>query len=64
MLYDRRDFLRLGGLAALAARIPSVGRDDAVDYTIRIGNALVELAPDRIISTTATTASSPDRCCD
>lgn len=53
MLYDRRDFLRLGGLAALAARIPAVGRDDAVDYTIRIGNALVELAPDRIVSTTA-----------
>jgi FtsP/CotA-like multicopper oxidase with cupredoxin domain len=57
----RRDFLKLGGLGALAASLPSCGRQPdhaqpasaaGADYTIRIATGLVELAPDRIIATT------------
>jgi FtsP/CotA-like multicopper oxidase with cupredoxin domain len=55
----RRRFLaRLGGFAALAGDLPALARATArtlgepPDYTIRIGTGLVELAPDRIISTT------------
>jgi FtsP/CotA-like multicopper oxidase with cupredoxin domain len=58
---DRRTFLRLGGLGALAAGTsackPSGDRRPAeppapADYTLRISTGLVELAPDRIIATT------------
>ena len=56
---DRRAFLRIGGLAAVAASgRPSAATaqtgaasspGERVDYTIRIGTGLVELAPDRIL---------------
>ncbi len=61
MAIDRRAFLRLSGLGALAAGLPACTRhsDRAADhsigpaeYTIRIAPGLVELAPDRIIATT------------
>ncbi len=63
---NRRTFLELGGLAALAVRLPVPLRAEPArgaaappgpiagpaDYTVRIGTGLVELAPDRIVSTT------------
>jgi FtsP/CotA-like multicopper oxidase with cupredoxin domain len=60
MAVDRRDFLKLGGLAALAAGIDACRHSEPppttaaapADYTIRVGAGLVELAPDRIIATT------------
>jgi FtsP/CotA-like multicopper oxidase with cupredoxin domain len=62
MTIDRRRLLQAGGVAALSAALPqlveaqspaapSVPPQGAADHTIRIGNGLVELAPDRIIST-------------
>jgi FtsP/CotA-like multicopper oxidase with cupredoxin domain len=64
---DRRRFLKLGTLGTLAA-VPACRRDNGAapephaatasppepkaDYTIRIAPGLVELAPDRIVSTT------------
>jgi FtsP/CotA-like multicopper oxidase with cupredoxin domain len=58
---DRRHFLKLSGLAALApglarssiatAQTVSLPEPNA-DYTLRIATGLVELAPDRIVSTT------------
>jgi FtsP/CotA-like multicopper oxidase with cupredoxin domain len=59
MQLDRRSFLKIGGLAALAA--PGCGRsstDRAValeskaDYTLRIATGLVDLGPGHIVSTT------------
>jgi len=61
-MMDRRVFLGIGGLAALAAARPpgaataqtgsASPHAERPDYTIRIGTGLVELAPDRILSTT------------
>ncbi len=66
MEIDRRGFLtQLGGLAAIAGDLPSLVRassralGEPPDYTIRIGNGLVELAPDRIISTTTYNGQFP-----
>ncbi len=74
MSLDRRSLLKLGGLAALAGRIPLVeavptpsssksrqaaSPEGAADYTIRIGSGLVELAPDHIISTTTYNGQFP-----
>src|SRR5437660_9494461 len=67
MLYDRREFLRLGGLSALAAGVRFRGdgisaaqpSGAAADYTLRIGNGLVELAPGHIISTTTYNGAFP-----
>jgi len=66
---DRRAFLRIGGLAALAASgSPSAAiaqggasnsSGERSDYTIRIGSGLVELAPDRIVSTTTYNGQFP-----
>jgi FtsP/CotA-like multicopper oxidase with cupredoxin domain len=64
MPIDRRDLLRTGA-AALAAGLPGVRRAaaqaaaDAADYTIRIATGLVELAPNRIISTTTYNGQFP-----
>ncbi|HXJ80347.1 MAG TPA: multicopper oxidase domain-containing protein [Candidatus Methylomirabilis sp.] len=69
-LSDRRTVLKLGGLAALASGIPPLARAAAqigagsvpgerADYTIRIGTGLVELAPDRILSTTTYNGQFP-----
>jgi FtsP/CotA-like multicopper oxidase with cupredoxin domain len=57
----RRDFLKLSSVAALAPGIGSLSRaiaqaaarpETAPDYTLRIGTGLIELARDRIVSTT------------
>lgn len=61
MPLDRRTFLKLGGLAALATAAPACTRPGEsrpsettgpADYTIRIGAGLVELSPDHIVATT------------
>jgi FtsP/CotA-like multicopper oxidase with cupredoxin domain len=67
---NRRTFFRLGGLAALAGSVqvlpraaaqtsPSSPAEARADYTIRIGTGLVELAPDRILSTTTYNGQFP-----
>lgn len=58
MTIDRRSLLKYAGLASLAGSAPrlALATGDAapekVDYTLRIGTGLVELAPDHIVSTT------------
>ncbi|MEB3981526.1 multicopper oxidase domain-containing protein [Mycobacterium sp. 663a-19] len=58
---DRREFLKrgaaaavlaAGGSAAAAAGCGRQGPPAKADYTLRIGHGLVELAPDRVVSTT------------
>jgi FtsP/CotA-like multicopper oxidase with cupredoxin domain len=57
---DRRDFLKIGGLGALAALAAcrreapaqNASPESAADYTLTIAPGLIELAPDRIIATT------------
>lgn len=67
---NRRTVLKLGGLAALAGGIPPLAQAAAqtgagsapgerADYTMRIGTGLVELAPDRILSTTTCNGQFP-----
>jgi FtsP/CotA-like multicopper oxidase with cupredoxin domain len=57
-MMDRRSFLKHAGLVPIMGTVPRlVSAADEVtaekaDYTLRIGTALVELAPDHIISTT------------
>ena len=57
---DRRDFLKWGGLVALAAGGSAGGTTACArpappggkaDYTLRIGTGAVELAPDHVVST-------------
>jgi len=66
MALDRRRFLKVAGLGALATTLPACRREPEnraaspapapsttpADYTIRIAPGLIELAPDRIIATT------------
>lgn len=58
MMLDRRSFLTLAGSTTLAAMIPhgaqgsSPVMGEKADHTLRIATGRVELAPDRIISTT------------
>lgn len=64
MLVDRRHLLRAGAAAALAAGVPYLRRAAAqdlprADYTLRIATGLVELAPDRIVSTTTYNGQFP-----
>src|ERR1700722_13779826 len=70
MTIDRRRVLHTGGIAVLSAALPdlvqaqssarpSTPPQSAADQTIRIGNGLVELAPDRIISTTTYNGQFP-----
>jgi FtsP/CotA-like multicopper oxidase with cupredoxin domain len=69
---DRRKFLQLGGLAAMAAGLepwpdalaatatPSASASGGkADYTLRIARSLVELAPDHIVSTTTYNGQFP-----
>jgi FtsP/CotA-like multicopper oxidase with cupredoxin domain len=58
----------MGGAAALAVNLPGVpraiaqqatGAEERADYTIRIATGLVEIAPDRIISTTTYNGQFP-----
>jgi FtsP/CotA-like multicopper oxidase with cupredoxin domain len=70
MTIDRRRLLQAGGITALSAAFPNLveaqssGNTPAspqgpADHTIRIGNGLVELAPDRTISTTTYNGQFP-----
>ena len=71
MTIDRRTLLKAGGLTALTSFLPGCSRsktqsaasagapERAVDYTIRIGSGLVELAPNRIIATTVYSQQFP-----
>ena len=71
MPLGRRNLLLGGGMAALSAALPKLAQaqpaaggtqaspQGAADHTIRIGNGLVELAPDRIISTTTYNGQFP-----
>jgi FtsP/CotA-like multicopper oxidase with cupredoxin domain len=70
MTIDRRAMLQLGVGAAFSHAVPgrawaqsSPGPESEpparADYTIRIGNGLVELAPDRIVSTTTYNGKFP-----
>ncbi len=68
MTLARRDFLKLSGLAAIGSGIETISRSVAqnsaapeakADYTLRIANGLIELAPDHIISTTLYNDSFP-----
>ena len=70
MVFYRREFLTLAGLAALGGRTRTAESGLAIeerapafqtqaDYTIRIGTGLIELAPDRIISTTTYNGQFP-----
>ncbi len=72
MTIARRDFLKLGGLAALSGAAPGLLRaagdpakavPDAAagnaDYTLRMGHGLIELSPDHVVSTTLFNAQFP-----
>jgi FtsP/CotA-like multicopper oxidase with cupredoxin domain len=61
IIFDRRDFLRISSLAALATGVEPFSRAAAQmaaapeakpDYTLRIANGLLELSRDHIVSTT------------
>ncbi len=68
---QRRDFIRIAGLAAAAGRLggepqqsflaPTAGPQDVAktDFTLRISPVTVELAPNRIISTIGYNGSAP-----
>jgi FtsP/CotA-like multicopper oxidase with cupredoxin domain len=53
MTLGRRQLLQGAALATTAAAMPQLARGaPAADYTLRIANGLIELAPDQIVSTT------------
>ena len=58
MTIDRRSLLKYAGLAPLMGAVPRLARAsgevpaERADHTLRIGTGLVELAPNRIVSTT------------
>jgi FtsP/CotA-like multicopper oxidase with cupredoxin domain len=61
MPFDRRTFLKGGGLSLLAPGVPACTRSNTEraaepeskpDYTIRIATGLVDLGPGHIVSTT------------
>src|ERR1700759_1783336 len=58
MLIDRRTLLGraalmvLGGFSGRPVRAEEAGAAEKADYTLRIANGLIELAPDHIVSTT------------
>jgi FtsP/CotA-like multicopper oxidase with cupredoxin domain len=60
-LFDRRDFLKLSSLAAVASSIAPFSKTLAqntpasgakADYTVRIAKGLIELSPEHIVSST------------
>ncbi|WP_206064271.1 multicopper oxidase domain-containing protein [Oleiagrimonas sp. C23AA] len=70
MPIDRRDFLKLSGMTALASSLPSMGYaadrqalavtpDAKADAALTIGTGLVEVASGRIISTTTYNGQFP-----
>ena len=58
MTIDRRSLLKYAGLVPLMGVVPRLARaadevtNEKADYTLRIGIGLVELAPNRVVSTT------------
>src|SRR5487761_460042 len=61
---DRRQFVKATGLTALASRLPTgdhavAARRQPADYTIRIATTLVEVGPQRLLSTTAYNGQFP-----
>jgi FtsP/CotA-like multicopper oxidase with cupredoxin domain len=61
---ERREFLKLGGLALLHAGqmpmgVPTPPQTGKADYTLRIAPVTVELSPDHILSTTGYNDLSP-----
>jgi FtsP/CotA-like multicopper oxidase with cupredoxin domain len=59
---NRRDFVKLGGLGALSigtARVLQGQEPAKADVTLRIAPVIVELAPDRVISTIGYNDGSP-----
>lgn len=70
MSVDRRSLLKLAGATALSGAMmgsakaqssidPALSSEGSTDHTIRISTGLVELAPDRIISTTTYNGQFP-----
>lgn len=71
MSMDRREFLKLGGLSALAAGLPASAHsaiahaasmpipEGKADQALRIARSLVELAPSHIVSTTTYNGQCP-----
>ncbi len=65
MTIHRRSLLKYAGFVPLLGQLPRLaGAADQItaekaDYTLRIGNALVELAPDHIVSTTVYNGQFP-----
>ena len=71
MSIDRREFLKLGSVAALAGSLPSLAKAGTqtatstavpagnADYTLHIARSLVELSPDHIVSTTTYNGQCP-----
>ncbi|MDB6104236.1 MAG: copper oxidase [Gammaproteobacteria bacterium] len=63
----RRDFLKLSGAVALVPAIDSISRAATpaptqglkADYTVRIANSQVELAPGHVLSTTTYNGQFP-----
>jgi FtsP/CotA-like multicopper oxidase with cupredoxin domain len=70
-MMNRRDFLKITGVSTLAAGLPGLARATVVhaptvpdtapraDYRIDIGTGLIELAPDRVVSTTTYNGGFP-----
>jgi FtsP/CotA-like multicopper oxidase with cupredoxin domain len=62
---DRRSLMKYAGLLPLLGAVPRLARaggevpSEKADYTLRIGTALIELAPDHIVSTTAYNGQFP-----
>jgi FtsP/CotA-like multicopper oxidase with cupredoxin domain len=59
--FDRREFLKLSGLAAAVSGIAPLSKalaqntpasETKADYTVRIANGLIELSPEHIVSST------------
>ena len=69
MTIDRRSLLKSAGVIPLMGAAPHLvwaaadQADEKVDYTLRIGTGLIELAPEHIVRRRSITASFPDRCC-
>ena len=54
-MIDRRALLKYAGLVPVASALPTLAwaaDADKADYTLRIANGLIELAPDHVVSTT------------
>jgi FtsP/CotA-like multicopper oxidase with cupredoxin domain len=64
-MIDRRSLLEYAGLMPLMGAMPRLARAageaarEKLDYTLRIGTGLVELAPDHIVSTTLYNSQFP-----